>query len=76
MTAEEKIKLVTLGQQLSTVGAEVRIAQLGLEKMVDQYGMSSDQAVEAAQAHSTLCLRFSELEEEYLELRAHILIGT
>lgn len=44
--------------------------------MVNEYGMSSNQAVEAAQMHSTLCLRFSRLEEEYLALRAHMLIGT
>lgn len=69
MTVEERIKLVTLGQQLSTVGAEFRIAQLGLEKMVEQYGMSSDQAVDAAGQCSGLALRFSELEEEFLALK-------
>lgn len=69
MTAEERIKLVTLGQQLSTAGAEFRIAQLGLEKMVEQYGMSSDQAVDAAGQCSGLALRFSELEEEFLALK-------
>lgn len=68
MTAEEKLKLITLGQQLSTVGSEFRIAQLGLENMVEQYGMSSDQAVEAAQQCSGLALRFSQLEEEFLAL--------
>lgn len=69
MTAEERIKLVTLGQQLSTAGTEFRIAQLGLEKMVEQYGMSSDQAVDAAGQCSGLALRFSELEEEFLALK-------
>lgn len=69
MTAEERIKLVTLGQQLSTAGTEFRIAQLGLEKMVQQYGMSSDQAVDAAGQCSGLALRFSELEEEFLALK-------
>lgn len=70
MTAEDRIKLVTLGQQLSTVGAEFRIAQLGLEKMVEQYGMSSDQAVDTARQCSDLALRFSRLEEEFLALKA------
>lgn len=69
MTAEERIKLVTLGQQLSTVGTEFRIAQLGLEKMVEQYGMSSDQAVDASRQCSNLALHFSQLEEEFLALK-------
>lgn len=69
MTAEDKIKLITLGQQLSTVGAELRIAQLGLENMVEQYGMSSDRAVEAARQCGDLDMRFSQLEEEFLALK-------
>lgn len=69
MTAEDKIKLVTLGQQLSTIGTEFRVAQLGLEKMVEQYGMSSGQAVDAAQQCSDLALRFSQLEEEFCVLK-------
>lgn len=68
MTAEKKIKLITLGQQLSTVGVEFRIAQIGLEKMVNQHGMSSPEAVEAAKQCSDLALRFSQLEEAFLAL--------
>ncbi len=75
MVSEDKIKLVALGRQLATAGKELQQAQATLEKMVEEYGMSSDQAVEAAQIHSDLCLRFSKLEAEYLTLRTHILIG-
>lgn len=75
MVSEDKIKLVALGRQLTTAGKELQQAQATLEKMVEEYGMSSDQAVEAAQIHSDLCLRFSKLEAEYLTLRTHILIG-
>lgn len=76
MMTEDKSKLVKLGLQLAETGAKVKNAQDFLEKMVKEYGMSSNQAVEAAQMHSALCLRFSKLEEEYLALRAHMLIGT
>ena len=75
MMTEDKSQLVSLGLRLAETGKEVQKAQDLLEKMVEEYGMFSDQAVEAAQAHSALCLRFSGLEEEYLALRAHILIG-
>lgn len=68
MTAEIKIKLVTLGQQLSTVGTEFRVAQLGLERMVEQHGLSSGQAVDASSLCSTLALHFAQLEEEFLQL--------
>lgn len=68
MTAEIKIKLVTLGQQLSTVGTEFRVAQLGLEKMVEQHGLSSGQAAEASGLCSTLALNFAQLEEEFFHL--------
>ena len=76
MITEDKNQLAKLGLELAETGAKVKNAQDFLEKMVEEYGMSSDQAVEAAQTHSDLCLRFSKLEEEYLALRAHILIGT
>lgn len=76
MITEDKNQLVKLGLELAETGAKVKNAQDFLEKMVEEYGISSDQAVEAAQIHSDLCLRFSKLEEEYLALRAHILIGT
>lgn len=69
MTAEDKIKLITLGQQLSTVGAELRIAQLGLENMVERYGMSSGRAAEAARQCGDLAILFSQLEEEFLALK-------
>ena len=35
MTDKDKIRLVELGKQLSTLGVEFRIAHMGLEKMVD-----------------------------------------
>lgn len=68
MTLEKKSDLVLLGQQLSTTGAEFRMAQIGLENMVEQHGMSSPEAVEAAELCSTFALRFSDLEEEFLSL--------
>ena len=75
MMTEDKSKLVSLGLQLAEMGKEVQKAQDLLKEVVEEYGMSSDQAVKAAQAHSALCLRFSKLEGEYLAPRAHILIG-
>lgn len=75
MMTEDKSQLVSLGLQLAEMGKEVQKAQDLLKEVVEEYGMSSDQAVEAAQAHSALCLCFSKLEGEYLALRAHILIG-
>ena len=75
MMTEDKRQLVSLGLQLAETGKEVQKAQDLLEKMVEEYGMSSDQAAEAAQIHSDLCLRFSKLEAEYLTLRTHSLIG-
>lgn len=68
MTLEKKNYLILLGQQLSTTGAEFRLAQIGLENMVEQHGMSSQEAVEASALCSTLALRFSALEEEFLSL--------
>lgn len=66
MTEKDKAKLVELGQRLSTLGVEFRIAQMGLEKMVDKHGMSSPEAVEASGICSQLALRFAEAEEEFI----------
>ena len=60
MTEKDKSRLLELGQQLSTLGTEFRIAQLGLEKAV---------AREASDLCSSLALRFSEAEEEFLMLK-------
>lgn len=68
MTEKDKAKLVELGQQLSTLGVEFRMAQIGLEKIVDKYGMSSPEAVEASGICSQLALRFAEAEEEFIAL--------
>lgn len=68
MTEKEKKRVLELGQQLSTLGMEFRIAQLGLEKMVEEHGMSSPEAAEASALCGELALRFSEAEEEYLSL--------
>lgn len=70
MTTEEKIKLVTLGQQLSTLGVEVRMAQIGLKKTVDTYGMRSMQTVEALHLYEELAAQFERLEKEFLALKA------
>ena len=73
MTEKDKIKLIALGEQLSTVGTKFRIAQIGLEKMIEEYGMSSPQAVEASQQCSDLALQFSNLEDEFLAVKTRIL---
>lgn len=67
MTTEKKLKLVTLGQQLSTIGTEFRLAQIGLEHMAEKHGLSSPQAVEASQLCSDLALRFTQLEDEFFD---------
>ena len=64
MMTEDKRQLVSLGLQLAETGKEVQKAQDLLEIMVEEYGMSADQAAEAAQIHSALCLRFSKLDAE------------
>ena len=69
MTEKDKSRLLELGQQLSTLGTEFRIAQLGLEKAVEAHGLSSPEAIEAADLCSSLALRFSEAEEEFLMLK-------
>ena len=44
MTEQEKIRLLELGELLSTLGVEFRIAQIGLEKMVEEHGLASPEA--------------------------------
>ena len=68
MTKKEKERLLELGQELTTLGVEFRLAQLGLEKMVEEHGLGSPEAVEASDLCGVLALRFSEAEEEYLSL--------
>lgn len=68
MTEQERKRILELGQQLSTLGVEFRLAQLGLEKMVEEHGLGSPEAVEASDLCGVLALRFSEAEEEYLSL--------
>ena len=41
-------KFLCLGQQLSTIGAEFRLVQIGLEKAIEAYGMSSPEAIEVS----------------------------
>ena len=61
MTIEDKIKLVTLGQQLSTLGVEVRMAQIGLKNVVKTYVMHSKQTVEALHLYQELAAQFTQL---------------
>lgn len=68
MTEQERERILELGQRLSTLGIEFRIAQIGLEKMVEEHGLGSPEAVEASNLCGLLALRFSEAEEEYLSL--------
>ncbi len=69
MTMQERIKLVTLGQQLSTLGVEVRMAQIGLKNVVETYGMHSRQTVEALHLYQELATQFEHLEQEFLALK-------
>lgn len=69
MTEKEKARLLELGQELSTLGVEFRIAQIGLEKMVEEHGMCSPEAGEASILCGDLALRFSRAEEEFSALR-------
>ena len=41
MTEQEKNRLLELGELLSTLGVEFRIAQIGLEKMVEEHGLAA-----------------------------------
>ena len=67
MTTEDKIKLITLGQQLSTLGVETRMAQIGLKRAVDTYGMYSEQTAAALHQYQELASRFAQLEKEFLD---------
>ncbi|RKI70514.1 hypothetical protein D7V91_02640 [bacterium 1xD42-67] len=69
MTEKDKARLLELGQQLSTLGTEFRIAQIGLEKAVEAHGLSSPEAREASDLCSLLAMRFSEAEEGFLALK-------
>ena len=51
---------------------EFRIAQIGLEKMVEEHGLASPEAGEASILCGDLALRFSEAEEEFLKLRGEL----
>ena len=48
MTEQEKSRLLELGERLSTLGVEFRIAQIGLEKMVEEHGLAAPEARGAA----------------------------
>ena len=54
--------------QLSTLGVEFRMAQIGLEKTVEEHGAVSPEAVEASRLCSALALRFTEAEEKFCAL--------
>ena len=72
MTEQEKSRLLELGERLSTLGVEFRIALIGLEKMVEEQGLASPEAGEASILCGDLALRFSEAEEEFLKLRGEL----
>ena len=70
MSIVEKLQqLVRLGKKLSSVGSELRLAQKGLEKMADDYGLSSPQAIDFSKHCDKLSSRFTALEDDYLALR-------
>lgn len=71
MTKEEKLKQRSLNQELTEVCAKFSIAQSDLEKVIEEFGMSSTQAVVASQRCSDLALRYSELDDEIFMLRNH-----
>ncbi|NBI66780.1 hypothetical protein D1646_08110 [Pseudoflavonifractor sp. 60] len=56
---------------LASLGAEFRMAQIGLDKSIEDHGMSSDEAVACARLCSTIALHFSEAEEEFLAVKEH-----
>lgn len=68
MTQQERERILELGQRLSTLGVEFRLAQIGLEKLVAEHGLGSPEAAEASDLCGLLALRFSAAEEEYLSL--------
>ena len=72
MTEQEKTRLLELGELLSTLGVEFRIAQIGLEKMVEEHGLASPEAGEASIQCGDLALRISEAEEEFLKLKGEL----
>ena len=72
MTEQEKSRLLELGERLSTLGVEFRIAQIGLEKMVEEHGLASPEAGEASILCGDHARRFSEAEEEFLKLRGEL----
>ena len=61
-------KFLCLGQQLSTIGAEFRLVQIGLEKAIEAYGMSSPEAIEVSRICSDFALLFMTTEEEFMSL--------
>lgn len=68
MTEQERERILELGQRLSTLGVEFRLAQIGLEKLVAEHGLGSPEAAETSNLCGLLALRFSKAEEEYLSL--------
>lgn len=72
MTEQEKSRLLELGELLSTLGVEFRIAQIGLEKMVEEHGLASPEAGEASILCGDIALRFSKAEEEFLALKGKL----
>lgn len=69
MTKREKERLLYLEKQLSIVKSSFCAAQIHLEKMVEQHGISSPEAGDASALCGLLALRFSETEEELTALK-------
>ncbi len=69
MTKKDRERLLELGQELYTLGTEFRLAQIGLEKMVERHGLCSPEAEEASGLCGSLALHFSQAEEEFLTLQ-------
>lgn len=72
-TVEKTQQLVRLAKKLSSVGSELRLAQMGLEKMADDYGLSSPQAIDFSKRCDELSSRFTALEDDYLALRQELI---
>lgn len=63
-----KEKLEETWRQMVMVDAEYELAEKGVNIVVEEYGLSSAEAVEAAQRLDRIGTRLLRLDEEYAQL--------
>ena len=63
-----KEKLEETWRQMVMVDAEYELAEKGVNMVVEEYGLSSAEAVEAAQCLDRIGTRLLRLDEEYAQL--------